>query len=50
MSENFKQIIKNYNLGKTDSSLNTVKVPNIIDYGDDDLGNQYVTYSHIFEF
>ena len=47
MTQNYKQIINNYNLGKTDSSLNTIKVPNIIDYGDDSLGNQYITYSFL---
>lgn len=45
MANLYENIINNYNLIKTDTSLNTTKVPYIPDYGSDAEGNKYITYT-----
>ncbi len=45
MPVSYKELVGNYNLGKTDSSLGTTKVPNITNYGQDSLGSACITYS-----
>lgn len=45
MPVSYEDIINSNNLGKTDATLGTTKVPNLIDYGTDGAGNTYITYT-----
>lgn len=45
MTGSYTQMIGSYNLGKNIASLNTSLVPDILDYGSDNSGNQYITYT-----